>query len=104
MLFVACNNSVKGKDGTVYKSAADYNDYIVTRQNKIIQNMMGLNNLGDDQLDSAMNIVDRNVGLIDKMIGELEAMPPYKKDSSMRDAAVNSIRAYSAPTIKGFCR
>ena len=35
-LLQACKEPLKAKDGTVFKSPSDYNEYIISRQTRII--------------------------------------------------------------------
>lgn len=40
MALSACNKPVKGRNGVVYKSAVQYNDYIVNRQTTLMKNVV----------------------------------------------------------------
>jgi hypothetical protein len=90
----ACNQPVKGVNGEVYKSATDYNDYIVGRQTAIMKNVMDFVEVSQTNLDSAGKMLDIYVVDIDKMITEIKGMPAYKGDSTLRDAAVASFGFY----------
>src|SRR5688572_3259781 len=87
-IFASCNQVVKGKSGEVYKSATDYNDYIVGRQTTIMKNVMEFVEVSGNDLDSAEQILNRSISKIDQMISEIREMPAYKGDSALRDAAV----------------
>jgi hypothetical protein len=93
-LFSACKEKVKGKDGRVYESPTAYNDFIVNRQTVIIKNVLALSDITDDKLDEGMALMKRTVDTIGFMIGELKAMPPYGKDSTLRDAAIDLFGFY----------
>jgi hypothetical protein len=91
---LACNQPVKGKNGQVYKSAVQYNDYIIGRQTTLIKNILDLSAIAQADLDSASKMLDRYVVETDSMIIDLSGMPPYKTDSSFRNAAIASFTFY----------
>jgi hypothetical protein len=90
----ACDQSVKGKNGQVYRSAVEYNDYIISRQTILIKNMLDLKEVAQTNLDSADKMLDKTIPKIEKMITDIRGMPPYKEDSSFRDAAIGSFIFY----------
>lgn len=90
----ACNEPVKGRNGQVYKSASEYNDYIVGRQTTIMKNVMEFVEASQTDLDSAEKMLDTYIVDLDKMINEIRDMPPYKGDSALRDAAIASFSFY----------
>lgn len=92
--FAACNKPVKGKNGVTYKSAIQYNDYIVDRQTTLIKNVIEFGKVVDISLDSAETMLKTSARQAERMIGELRGMPPYKGDSALRDAAVRSFTFY----------
>lgn len=92
--FAACNQPAKGKNGVTYKSAIQYNDYIVDRQTKLMKNVLEFGKVADISLDSAEAMLKKSAREAEKMIGELKGMPPYKGDSALRDAAVKSFAFY----------
>lgn len=94
VVFVSCTQSVKGRNGVTYKSAVEYNDYIVNKQKALQKNTASIGEAADKNLDSADVILDNSVALIENMIADIEGMPPYKGDSSMRDAAIRSFKFY----------
>ncbi len=91
---VSCNQSVKGKNGVTYKSAVQYNDYIITRQTMLMKNVLDFGKIADENLDSAESILKKYSLQAEEMINELKGMPPYKGDSALRDAAVQSFGFY----------
>jgi hypothetical protein len=93
-ILAACNSAVKGKNGVTYKSAVQYNDYIVTRQSSLIKNVLEFSKIAQTDLDSAESKLRSYVAEADKMIEEIKGMPPYKGDSALRDAAVSSFSFY----------
>ena len=93
-VLVSCNKPVKGKNGVTYKSAVSYNDYIVSRQNTLIQNVIAFGQTARTDLDSAERLLQGFVKQTGGMVDELKGMPAYKGDSSLRDAAVNTFSFY----------
>lgn len=94
-LLTACNDAPpKGANGVVYKSAVQYNDYIVNRQTTLVKRVLEFGKIAGTDLDSA----SRYLGTVEKeaavMLEELKGMPPYKKDSALRDAAIRSFTFY----------
>jgi hypothetical protein len=90
----ACNKPVKGRNGVTYKSAVDYNDYIVGRQSTLIKNVLKFGEIAQTNLDSAELLLNGFSKDTDKMINELKGMPAWKGDSTLRDAAVKSFTFY----------
>jgi hypothetical protein len=90
----ACNKPVKGRNGVAYKNAVQYNDYIVGRQTKLMKNVLAFGKVADYNLDSAEVMLTDFVDETDKMITDIKGMPPYKGDSTLRDAAINSFTFY----------
>jgi len=92
--FTACNEPVKGRNGVTYKSAFRYNDYIVSRQTKLLQHVLDFVKVAETNLDSAgkmlINYTDETAATIE----EIKGMPAYKGDTSMRNAAVRSFGFY----------
>jgi hypothetical protein len=93
-IFITCKQSVKGENGVVYKSAVEYNDYIISRQSTLIKNVMDFVKVSQTDLDSADKILDKNVAEISIMIKDLNGMPAYKGDSTLRNAAINLFQFY----------
>lgn len=90
----ACKQSAKGKNGVTYKSASEYNDYIVNRQTALMKNVLAFGKIADENLDSAETMLNQAVKNAAVMIEEIKGMPPFKGDSSLRDAAVTSFSFY----------
>ena len=93
-IFLACSEPVIGKDGVIYKNPAQYNDYIVSRQTRLMKNIIDFGQMVNINHDSAEGLLRRYVGETETMISEISGMPPYKKDSSLRDAAIQSFIFY----------
>jgi hypothetical protein len=92
--FTACKQSVKGKNGVTYKSAIDYNDYIINRQTSLMKKVLDYSKISNDDLDSAEAVLKQSAKDAEKMIDEIKGMPAYKGDSSLRDAAIKSFTFY----------
>jgi hypothetical protein len=93
-VIVSCNKPVKGTNGVTYKNPVQYNDYIVSRQSQLMQKVIDFGKAAETSLDSAENLLRGYVKETDVMIGELKGMPPYKNDSTLRDAAIRSFSFY----------
>ena len=93
-IIIACKQSVKGENGVVYKSAVEYNDYIISRQSTLIKNVMDFVKVSQNDLDSADKMLDKNVAELSIMINDLNGMPAYKGDSILRNAAINLFQFY----------
>ncbi len=93
-VLAACNEAVTGINGVVYKSASQYNDYIVTRQTSLMQNVLEFGKAVQKNLDSAGKMLDVFVKEADQMITDIKGMPSWKDDSSLRNAAINSFNFY----------
>jgi hypothetical protein len=91
---IACKQSVKGTNGVTYKSPVQYNDYIVGRQTTLMKNIVDFSKASEVNLDSAEKMLDSYVIETSNMINEIKGMPPYKGDSSLRDAAVRTFGFY----------
>ena len=104
LFLTACNNPVKGPNGIIYKSATQYNDYIVNRQAILMQKVLDFSKAAEIDVDSAENMLNRFVGQTATMIDEIKGMPPYKTDSSLRDAAVKSFIFYKKVFEKDYMR
>jgi hypothetical protein len=90
----ACQHPPKGRNGVVYKNAVEYNDYIISRQNNVIKKIIEFSKLSGTGLDSANELLDNYARETAKLIVELQGMPPYKKDSVFRDAAISNFKFY----------
>jgi hypothetical protein len=93
-ILMACNQPVKGRNGVIYKSAVQYNDYIVGRQTTLMQNILDFGKMAETNLDSAEQMLHRFTNEAGTMITEIKGMPSYSGDSSLREAAVSSFSFY----------
>jgi hypothetical protein len=93
-VFAACNKPVKGTNGVTYKTPVQYNDYIVSRQTDLMRKVISFSNAAEQDIDSAANMLKGYAAETTTMIGEIKGMPPYKGDTSLRNAAVQSFTFY----------
>ena len=91
---VACNQPVKGRNGVTYKSAVQYNDYIVGRQSKLMQHILDFSKAAANNLDSAEKMLTEYTSETAQTVEDIKGMPAYKGDTSLRDAAVRSFSFY----------
>ena len=95
LLFAAaCSQPVKGKNGVTFKSAVQYNDFIVSRQTTLIKNVLDFSKAAETNMDTAESKLRDYVKQAEKMIEEIKGMPAYKGDSALRDAAISSFTFY----------
>jgi hypothetical protein len=90
----ACRQSVKGKNGVEFKSAVEYNDYIVNRQSSVMQDIMDFVKASETNLDSAGNMLSGLSQKMEKMKTEVSGMPAYKGDTAFRNAGINIFNYY----------
>jgi len=71
-----------------------YNDYIINRQTSLVQKILDFSRIAQNNLDSADQLLDEYDVETDQMITDIEGMPPYKGDSTFRNAAIESFKFY----------
>ncbi len=94
LFLFACTQPVKGRNGITYKTPADYNDYIISRQTRLIKNIITLGRVAGTYVDSAYGMLDTFTADASRVIDEIKGMPPYREDSAFRDAAIRSFGFY----------
>jgi hypothetical protein len=94
LFIISCNQSIKGRNGVTYKSASQYNDYIVNRQTKLLEHVLDFAKAADKNADSAQKMLDHYTIEAGTMLDEINGMPAYKGDSSLRKAAALSFGFY----------
>jgi hypothetical protein len=92
--FYACKDPLRAKDGTIFKTPADYNEYIISRQTRIIRNIIELGNQIKVSPDTAYTLLDKYSTQTDSVIEDIKGMPPFRSDSAFRDAAIRSFTFY----------
>lgn len=94
-ILVSCKqDQPRGANGITYKNAVEYNDYIVSRQSRLMKNIMSFVQVAQSDLDSAERMLDIYVKETGTMVTELKGMPAFKGDSTLRDAAVSIFGFY----------
>ncbi len=93
-ILVSCTGGVKGKDGTVFRTPVDYNDYIVARQRSLIEDLRHFGDMIDVDLDTAEASLKKSVVKTDHIIDDIRNMPAYKGDTIFRNAALKSFVFY----------
>ncbi len=91
---ISCSQPAKGRNGVIYKSAVQYNDYIISRQTKLMQHVLDFSKAAENDLDSAKKMLDEYTNETARSVEEIKGMPVYKGDSSLRDAAARSFSFY----------
>lgn len=92
--FTACNSPEKGENGEVYKTPMKYNDYIIERQNKILEKIIKFSNTAESDLDEADQLLNDYAIDASAMLKEIKGMPSYRKDTAFRQAAINTFKFY----------
>jgi hypothetical protein len=103
IFFIACDGPVKGKNGIVYTSAVQYNDYIIDRQTKLSKEMVNFYGAIELSIDSADQIMDKMQQQLEKSYTEISGMAPYKGDSTFREKGVRLFAFYKdemIPTLR----
>ncbi len=91
----SCTGPIRGRNGVVYKTAAEYNDYIINRQLNVVQHIVDFSNVSKKDLDSSGRLLGTYQLITRQMTNEINGMPAYEGDSTFRDAAVNLFNFYS---------
>lgn len=92
---ISCKDKTSvGANGVRYKSPVEYNDYIVTKQAGVIKKVLNFSKVSQTNLDSAEAMLDGFIKDVDGLITDIKGMPPYKGDSSLRDASVSLFKFY----------
>jgi hypothetical protein len=94
VVFTACDQSVKGRNGEIYRSATDYNNYIIERQKKVSGYIISFYSQLNKNPDSARIVLEKGLAFANKSLDEIKNMPSYKDDSSFRHSAINSFVFY----------
>jgi len=92
--FMACNSPEKGANGVTYKTPVEYNDYIIGKQTILLERIMKFADAAKVNLDSADKLLDKYSAEAEVMIKDIKGMPGFRKDTTFREAAVNSFTFY----------
>lgn len=93
-LLVSCKRPVKGANGVAFNFAVQYNDYIISRQNRLVRDIQEIGRFFREKTDSTMVFLEGYAAEADHLVEEIKGMPVFKGDSSFRDAAVSSFGFY----------
>jgi hypothetical protein len=91
---LSCNQPVKGPRGKLYKNAAEYNNHIISRQQKVMIDIGKFVSLSNTDLDSALIFLKICTDSTDARIRDIEEMPLFKGDSSLKNSALDLFRFY----------
>lgn len=91
---ISCNQPVKGKNGEVYKTPVQYNNYIINRQKGLVNDVTDMTKVAQTDLDSADKMLDDFVRKTERMVTDIQGMPPFKGDTTFREAAIASFNFY----------
>lgn len=92
---LSCKNSkVKGKNGVTYDNAVEYNDFIVNRQTTLMKKVVDFGKTAGVSVEAAKDSLKVYARQAGTMLNEIKGMPPFKNDSTLRDAAVESFTFY----------
>jgi hypothetical protein len=90
LVFLSCDMTGKKQ----FSTASQYNNYIIDRQTFVINEIFAFNKAIGINIDSADTIREHAILVVDKAIADVKGMPPFRRDSAFRDAAVNSLTFY----------
>ena len=102
VLFISCNGPIKGKNGVSYKTALQYNDYILNKQKDIVNLIMQYAQAGQNDLAKADVILDTAIATSNRYINDVEGMPAWKGDSTFRDTTLSLFRFYKNTFSGGY--
>lgn len=96
LIMASCNTAPDstGRNGAIFKTAAAYNDYIVTRQMDVLAMVDQFAAASAVSVDSAQTVLQRNSRVTGDYLADLSAMSGFKGDTAFRNAAVNSFTFY----------
>ncbi len=94
IFLVSCKHKATNTEESKYKTAVSYNDAIVGQQTKILKQIFQFVEVSDASLDSADHLLDTYGKELEGIILNVRSMPPFKGDSSLRDAAISSFGFY----------
>ena len=92
--FMACNSPEKGENGVTYKTPVEYNDYIIGKQTILLEKIMKFADAAKVDLDSADKLLDKYALEATDVLKDIQGMPGFRKDTTFRQAAVNSFTFY----------
>ena len=96
LLFSACTNPVKGKNGVTFRTAIEYNDYIVEKQDTVIKLIDKFEMVADTSTNELNAFLADATLSVEKMIIDVEGMPEWKGNTEMRDKGVRMLEYYKS--------
>lgn len=92
----SCNTAPDstGRNGAIFKTPADYNDYIISRQMEVVKLIDQFAAASGVSADSANAVLQKSSQLTGEYLADLSAMSDFKGDTAFRNAAVNSFTFY----------
>jgi len=86
----------------VLETPQAYNDYITNRQRKVYDYIVQMSDAATINTMTAIRIINEATPKISQLTNEIKAMPPYKGNDAMRDAAVALFEFYETNFNKGY--
>ena len=92
----ACNTPppATGRDGIKFKTPVEYNDYIISRQLKIVALIDQFANASNVSIDSANAVLERSGTAASSYLEDVKGLTSYNGDTAFKNAAVNSFSFY----------
>ena len=96
LLISACNTtpSATGRDGIKFKTPVEYNDYIISRQLKIVAFIDQFANASNINIDSANAILEKSSDAAENYLADVNGLTSFNGDTAFKNAAVNSFAFY----------
>lgn len=91
--FISCTHSDHSR--IVFKSAAGYNDYIITRQKELIDDVNMVNLSGEHNYPLAIKMVDTLLAHSTQNLKEIKLLSPFKNNSSFKEVAIDEFNFYN---------
>lgn len=93
---ISCDNAgQKDSRAANYKNAREYNNYIIDRHSRLMKEQMKFGEFARTNLDSATFQLEVISKQAEDVLTDIKGMPPFKKDSALRDAAIQSFIFYT---------
>ena len=101
--FSACKSGHPvGANGVEYKSALEYNNYIIDRQKKIVEGIKSYADALQISTDAGDKELDKVIGVVSTSLTDVQGMPAYNNDSAFRDAAIDLLAFYKKSFSRDF--
>lgn len=83
-----------GRNGAIFKTAAEYNDYIISRQLEVVGFIDQFAAASAVSADSAQAVLQKNSRITGEYLADLSAMSDFRGDTAFRNAAINTFTFY----------